>query len=592
MANFTVKRTTVRLRVILVFALTVLVTLLLISRLAWIQIVRADELYEQAWAQWNHIVPVQTARGSIYDRHGNLLAGSVTADTIAAIPGQIDDPEAAAGALAPILEMDEARIKELVTMDYSSVYIKRRVSPATSETVREMNVPGIIFFPEETRDYPGEQLASQLLGFVGMDQGLAGLEYYYEDYLKGAESNLLYPADERGRQLPHHFNRFAPLPENYDLRLAIDESIQHIVEKQLAVTMEQAAPRQAMAVAVDPRSGAVLAAASKPDYSPGTYASFDPQNWSLPVFSSSFEPGSTFKMVTLAALVEEGLFEPDQKFYCSGYAIVGGRRINCWTSDRGGHGEISYFDAVGGSCNPAFIELGETLGKEKLFHYIEGFSFGVQTGIDYPGESSGVTFDLDQVGPQEMATTSFGQGISVTPIQQAMAITAMVNGGYLFKPYLVEEIVDRDGETYYKREPEMIRQVISEETSAQLVEMMESVILEGTGTAAALENYRVAGKTGTAEKIDDEGNYRSDEFIYSLVGFAPVEDPEIVLYVAVDGVTKGPRFGSHTSAPLFRRIIEDTLNYMQVPPSEKPPEEVDQEEVDPEEVDPEEMEPG
>ncbi len=578
MANFTVKRTTIRRRLILVFVLTVLATLLLISRLAWIQIVQADQLYEQAWEQWNHIVPVQTARGSIYDRHGNLLAGSVTADTIAAIPNQIDNPEEVAGALAPILEMDEARIRELITMDYSSIYIKRRVPADMSKMIREMNIPGIVFFPEEKRNYPGEQLASQLLGFVGMDQGLAGLEHYYEEYLRGAESNLLYPADERGRQLPHHFNRFAPLPENYDLRLTIDESIQHIVEKELAVIMEQAAPRQAVAVAVDPHSGAVLAAASKPDYNPGEYDSFDPDSWSLPVFSSSFEPGSTFKMVTLAALVEEGLFEPDQEFHCPGYATVGGRRINCWTSSRGGHGDISYYEAVGGSCNPAFIELGETLGKEKLFHYIEGFGFGRQTGVDYPGESSGVIFELDQIGPQELATSSFGQGISVTPIQQAMSTAAMVNGGYLFKPYLVEEIVDQDGETYIKREPEMIRQVVSEETSAQLIDLMESVILEGTGTTAALENYRVAGKTGTAEKIDDEGTYRSDEFIYSLAGFAPVEDPKIVLYVAVDGVTRGPRFGSQTSAPLFRRIMEDTLNYLQVSPSKQPPEEVDPEE--------------
>jgi len=578
LANFTVKRTTVRRRLIFIFVLTVILTLLLISRLAWIQIVRADELYEQAWEQWNHVVPVQAARGSIYDREGNLLAGSVPVDTIAAIPSQIEDPDAVAKALAPILEMDEARIKELVTMENSSVYIKRRVSPELSSMVREMNIPGIIFFPEEKRNYPGEQLASQLLGFVGMDQGLAGIEYYYEDYLRGAESNLLYPADERGRQLPHHFSRFAPLPDSYDLRLAIDESIQHIVEKELAVVMEQSAPRQAMAVAVDPDTGAILAAASKPDYNPETFAAFDPQSWSLPVFSSSFEPGSTFKMVTLAALVEEGLFEPEETINCKGYVTVGGRRINCWTSSRGGHGEISFYEAVGGSCNPAFIELGGTLGKEKLFHYIEGFGFGRATGIDYPGESSGLIFDLENVGQQELATTSFGQGISVTPLQQTMAITAMVNGGYLLKPYLVEEIIDQDGEIYFQKEPEVIRQVVSEETSQQLIDMMESVILDGTGTAAALENYRVAGKTGTAEKIDDEGNYRSDEFIYSLAGFAPVEDPQIVLYVAVDGVTRGPRLGVHTSAPLFKRIMEDTLNYLQVSPSKQPVEQVEPEE--------------
>lgn len=586
MANFTVKRVTVRRRLLFIFTMTVLVTLLLISRLAWIQIVLADELYEQAWKQWNHIMPLQTARGSIYDRHGNLLAGSTPVDTIAALPRQIEDPEAVAGALAPVLEMDQTRIKELVSMDVSSVYIKRRVNPEISQTVSEMNIAGIIFFPEEKRNYPGKHLASQLLGFVGMDRGLAGLESYYEYYLKGAESHLLYPADGRGRQLPHQFNRSGPEPGNYDLHLTLDESIQHIIEKELAVVMEAAAPRQAMALAVDPHSGAVLAAASKPDYSPESFDSFDPEHWALPLFNSSFEPGSTFKMVTLAAAVEEGLFNPMQLHHCSGHVEVGGRRINCWTADRGGHGDISFYEAVGGSCNTAFIELGKIIGKEKLFHYIEGFGFGRATGIDYPGESSGLIFSLDQVGDQELATTTFGQGISVTPIQQAMAITAMINGGYLLKPYLVEEIYDQNGNLYDQREPEVIRQVVSGETSKQLIDMMESVILEGTGRTAALENYRVAGKTGTAEKIDDDGTYRSDEFIYSLAGFAPVDDPQIVLYVAVDGVTRGPRFGSYTSAPLFKRIMEDTLNYLQVPPAEQTggEDQEGQEETEPDEV--------
>ncbi len=573
MADFSVNRATVRRRLVLIFVMTIIITLLLISRLAWIQIVRADELYEQAWEQWNRMVPVQTSRGSIYDRHGNLLAGSASVDTIAAIPSQVEDPASISAVLAPVLEMDQTRIKEIVTMDKSSVYLKRRVPPDVSKTVREMNIPGIIFFPEEKRNYPGEHLASQLLGFVGMDKGLAGLEHYYEQSLKNAQGNILYPADGRGRQLPHHFSRFAPVPDNYNIKLSIDESIQHIVEKELDVIMEQAAPSQAMAVAVDPYSGAVLAAASRPDYHPDSYTSFDPERWSLPVFNSSFEPGSTFKMITLAAAIEEGLFKPEETVHCPGHITIGGRQINCWTASRGGHGEISFYDALGGSCNVAYIKLGKNIGKDILFHYVDGFGFGSPTGIDYPGESSGLVFHPHQVGSQELATTAFGQGISVTPIQQTMAITAMINGGYLFKPYLVEEIVDQDGEIYFKREPELIRQVVSEETSERLIEMMESVILEGTGANAALENYRVAGKTGTAEKIDEEGNYRTDEFIYSLVGFAPVEKPQLVLFVAVDGVTRGPRFGSQTSAPLFARIMEDTLNYLQVSPSEKPADE-------------------
>ncbi len=570
MAEFAVSRSTVRKRLITVFILTVIITFLLISRLAWIQIVRADELYEQAWEQWNHNTPVKTARGSIYDRHDRLLAGSTSAHTVAAIPPQLEDPQAVADALAPILEMDPHTINELITLDRSAVYIKRKVEPEVSSVVREMKIPGIIFFEEEKRYYPGGSLASQLLGFVGMDQGWAGLEIYYEDYLSGREGRLLYPADGRGRQIPHDINRAVSPLQGFNIHLTIDETIQHIVEKELKRVMNEAAPEQAVAIVVDPSTGAVLAAATKPDYNPETFEAYDPSSWHLAPFTSSFEPGSTFKMVTMAAFVEEGLFNPDEYYYCNGYTMVDGNRINCWTVDRGGHGDLTFFESVGESCNPVFVEMGKRLGKEKLFGYIESFGYGKPTGIDYPGESSGMIFDPADVGALELATTTFGQGISVTPIQQVMAIAAMINGGYLYKPYLVEEISDHYGTTVFKKEPEMIRQVISGETSKVLVELMESVITDGTGYAAALEGYRVAGKTGTAEKIGEDGSYSSNEFIYSLVGFAPAEDPRLMLYVAVDGVTRGPRLGVHTSAPLFKRIMEETLNYLRISPSEMP----------------------
>lgn len=590
MAEFPVTRAIVRRRLIAIFILTVLVTMLLISRLAWIQIVQADELYEQAWKQWSHNVPISTARGSIYDSQGRLLAGSTSVNTVAAIPPQIDNPEAVAGALATILEMDAQRVYELITMDRSAVYIKRKVDPEVSEAVREMNIPGIIFFNEEKRYYPGDNMASQVLGFVGMDQGLAGVESYYEDYLSGSEGRLLYPADGRGKQLPHTFTRYALPQQGYDLHLAIDESIQHIIERELARVMENSAPKQVMALVLDPQTGALLAAAAKPDYNPGDYELYNPESWALAPITSSFEPGSTLKMVTLAAVIEEGLFNPDEIYHCSGHTTVNENQINCWTVDRGGHGDITFYESIGGSCNPAFIELGRRLGKEKLFQYMDAFGFGQATGIDYPGEGSGMIFSLDQVGPLELATATFGQGVSVTPIQQVMAVTAMINGGYLYQPYIVEKVTDQDGNILMKREPEIVRQVISEETSAQLIDMMESVIIDGTGHAAELESYRVAGKTGTAEKLDEHGNYSSSDFIYSLVGFAPVENPQLVLYVAVDGVTRGPRLGVHTSAPLFKNIMEDSLNYLQVSPSFLHEDEagVDQEYVDGDEEEPEE----
>ncbi len=567
MPGFAVSRNTVKKRILFVFVMTLLFSFYLIGRLAWIQIVRADELYDQAWKQWNHNIIVQTGRGAIYDQHGRLLAGNTEVQTVVAIPQQIEDPDVVAGALAPTLKMKEQEIAELVTLDRSAVYIKRKVDPEITEAVREMNLPGIVFFNEEKRYYPGGNLASQLLGFVGMDQGWSGLEFYYEQYLSGSEGRLHYPADALGRQLPHNYYGNLLPKQNCNLYLAIDESIQHIVEKELERVVAEAAPRQTLAIAVDPYSGAVLAAAARPDYDPLKYDDFDPERWNLAPFTSSFEPGSTFKLVTLAAVLEEGLFMPEEYHYCPGYVMVNGHQINCWTVDRGGCGTITFQQSLGASCNTAYIALGRKLGAEKLAGYMEAFGFGRATGIDYPGEGSGLIFNELMLGPLELATTSFGQGISVTPVQQAMAVSAMINGGYLYQPYLVEEIRSIDGERIFKREPELVRQVISAETSKKLIELMETVILEGTGKTAALEGYSAAGKTGTAEKLGEDQLYRSDSFIYSFVGFAPVEKPRIVLFVSVDGVTKGPRFGSATSAPLFKRIMEDTLNYLQVTPT-------------------------
>ncbi len=563
------KRPIVRRRVITVFIATVLFTFLLIGRLAWIQIVSADELYEKAWEQWNHNLPVQSDRGVIYDYHGRLLVGNTAVETVAAVPAQIDDPLLVAEVIAPLLSMDPVTVADTITLDKSVVYIKRKVEPDISAVIREMNIPGIIFFREEKRFYPGDNLASQLIGFVGMDQGWSGLEVYYEKYLNSKKGLLLYPADGKGRQLPHLFDRVVEPQSGFNLYLTIDETVQYIIEKELDRAMNEFAPEQIVAIAVNPHTGAVLGAASRPDYSPDKYYNYNSSSWNLAPVTTSHEPGSTFKTITLAAIIEEGLFNPDEIFHCSGHTEIYDETIHCWTSSRGGHGSISFYSALGHSCNTAYIELGKRLGKERLFHYIDAFGFGKTTGLDYPGESSGLIFDPGKIGPVELATTSFGQGISVTPVQQVMAVSAIANGGYLFEPFLVGKIYDDEGNIVYYREPEMIRQVISRETSEAVTDMMINVITDGTGINAAVEGYTVAGKTGTAEQVGLDSIYKKDDFIYSMIGFAPAEKPKIVLYVAIDSVTRGPRLGTFTSAPLFSNIMEEILNYMHVSPSDK-----------------------
>jgi len=559
-----VTQVAVRKRILIMLFLIALVILVLTGRLAWIQIVQADQLYEQAWEQWNRSIPTRSPRGSIYDRHGRLLAGSTTVETVVAIPPRIEDSLWASQLLSPILEMEEEKLLELLTMDLNSIYLQRRVAPEVAQAVRDLRLPGIVFTTEGQRYYPGYTLASQLLGFVGTDQGWGGLEIYYEEYLKGREGRMFFPSDRKGRQIPHDIKRYVPPKEGLDLHLTIDGSIQYIVERELARAMLEYQPKQAMIIAADPRTGAILAAAAKPDFDPLNYGEFDPNYWALAPVTDSFEPGSTFKLVTMAAAIEEGQFNRDEYFFCSGYANVAGYKIGCWTAGRG-HGAINFLQAMQSSCNPAFIALGQRLGKETLFSYINAFGFGQSTGIDYPGEAGGLVFNLSQVGALELATSSFGQGVSVTPLQQLMAVSAMVNGGFLMKPYIVREMRDYEDNLVYKREPAVARQVISRETSRQVAEIMESVITQGGGRNAAIEGLRIGGKTGTAQKVGPGGVYLPGQFIVSFIGAMPVNDPQFVLYIAVDSATRGAQWGSRIGAPIARRVLMDVANYLQIP---------------------------
>lgn len=568
----------VKRRLFVLFIIFLIVSLTLIARLAWIQIVQADELYERAWEQWNRSIPAQSPRGAIYDRNQELVAGSSTVETIVAIPPRIEDPHRTAEALASVLEMSKENIEDMLTMERAAVYLKRKVDDEMAQEVREMELEGITFTPEGNRVYPRGNLASQILGVVGIDQGWSGLELYYEEELQGSEGQMYFPSDARGEQIPHEIKRFVPPRSGLDLHLTVDETIQHILERELSRAMVEHEARRVMGIAVNPQTGEVLAASSKPDFDPENYSEYEPRNWSLAPVTDSFEPGSTLKLVTLAAAIEEGIYDMEEDFYCKGYKEVAGSRISCWTRD--GHGDIDFLEAVQGSCNPAFITLGEKLGKERLFNYLDGFGFGEKSGIDYPGEGEGLIFHPDNIGPVELATSSFGQGVSVTPLQQVMAVSAMANGGYLMEPYLVKEIRDEEGDLIKESEPTVKRQVISEQNSQLMKEIMESVVEEGSGVNAYMEGYRVAGKTGTAQKVGPEGTYLSGDFILSFIGFAPVEDPQVLIYVAVDGSLRGSQWGGQVSAPLFRRIMEDVLSYKEIyPDNTAEPQEVSMVEV-------------
>jgi len=550
----------------LVFGLAVFV--LLLARLAYLQLVQGEWLTEKAHDLWNREVPFEPLRGRILDRNGEVLAYNVSAPSVLAIPAQIKDPQEAARKLAPVLGMDEGRLYQLLTKRQLLVRIApegRRISQEKAQQVRDLKIPGIVIADDSKRYYPYGSFAAHVLGFTGVDGGLAGVEYKYDDVLQGEKGGVSFLADARGREIPDQEEGYRPPRDGYDLVLTLDKSIQSFIERELDQAMLQYEADHALAIAMDPNTGEILGMASRPTYHPGEFGRYPQEvyNRVLPIWMA-YEPGSTFKIITLAAALEEEKIDLMGTFYDPGFAIVAGAKIRCWKA--GGHGHQTFLEVVENSCNPGFIEIGQRLGKELLFQYIRDFGFGSKTGIDLNGEASGILFSLEKVGPVELATTSFGQGVSVTPIQQVTAVAAAINGGKLMKPHLAKQIQDPEtGEVIQRFDPELVRRVISPETSQQVRQALESVVARGTGMNAYIDGYRVGGKTGTAQKVGPGGKYLPNNHIVSFMGFAPADNPQILVYVAVDN-PKGIQFGGVVAAPIVRNILEDSLHYLRVQP--------------------------
>ncbi|CAM2828097.1 stage V sporulation protein D [Paenibacillus sediminis] len=564
-----ISNVTLRRRLFWMLVILAVLFISLIVRLAYVQLGQGDKLSAEAEDLWRRNIPVTAKRGEIQDRNGTVLAYNVTSPTVMAVPVQIKDKEATARALAPLLDMSEESILKSIKKQQMIVLLKpggRKITMEKAQKIRDLNLPGIVVAEDNKRYYPFGDFAAHILGFTGIDnQGLTGVEQKYDDKLKGINGSISFLSDAAGRLMPGSSEKYSKPKDGLNLQLTIDKNIQSIMERELDQTMVKYQANGAWSIAMDPNTGEILAMASRPGYEPGNYKEYPSEvyNRNLPIWMT-YEPGSTFKIITLAASLQEKKVDlKNERFFDPGFAKVAGASLRCWK--RGGHGSQTFLQVVENSCNPGFVELGQRLGKETLFSYIRNFGFGTKTGIDLNGEENGILFKLSQVGPVELATTAFGQGVSVTPIQQVAAVSAAINGGKLYKPHVAKAWVNPDtGSVVENIEPELVRQVISEDTSRQVREALESVVANGTGGNAFIDGYRVGGKTGTAQKVIN-GHYSASEHIVSFIGFAPADDPKIIVYTAVDN-PKGIQFGGVVAAPIVQNILEDALHVMNVPP--------------------------
>ena len=489
-----VSNVTVRKRLMIALFVGILIFLIIDVRLGYVQFVLGDKLTGQAKGLWSRNIPFEPERGEIIDRNGVPLATNISAPTVYVVPRQVKDPATTSEKLAAVLNVPKENAYRQITQGKSIIRIKegRKISHEKAKEIRALGLEGVYIGEDSKRHYPFGSYLSHVLGFSGVDnQGLMGLELFYDKELSGERGAVKFYANAKGERMDDMADDYEHPEDGLDLKLTIDTKIQTIMERELDIAEATYNPDGIIAIAMDPNNGKILGMSSRPTFDPANFRNVPQEvyNRNLPVWSS-YEPGSTFKIITLAAALEEGKVDLEKEhFHDPGSVEVAGARLKCWK--RGGHGSQTFLEVVQNSCNPGFVELGQRLGKDTLFKYIKDFGFGQKTGIDLAGEGSGILFNLNRVGPVELATTAFGQGVSVTPIQQVAAVSAAVNGGTLYKPYIAQELIDPvTKEVVMRNTPVAKRRVISEETSKEIRHALESVVAQGTGGKAFVDSYR------------------------------------------------------------------------------------------------------
>ena len=554
----------IRIRVCLLVMFIVM--LLVIGKVFYIQVISYNKLSKITEDLWSRKMTINAPRGDIVDRNGNVLATSIVTTTIYVVPSQIADKEKVSKDIANILECDYDDVYKYVSKNSSMEIIRKGMDldSDTADKIDKLGYDGVYLVVDSKRYYPYGETLAHIIGFVGSDnQGLSGLELTYDKYLTGTDGELKYYSDGKGNKLEIPDSYVAPT-KGMTLELTLDLELIKSVDNELNNAMDKYNSEHALAIIMNPNTGEILAMGSKPSFDPENYQNYSMEtiNRNLPIWMT-YEPGSTFKIITLSSSVEEktvDLFK--DTFTDTGSVTIDGSTLHCWK--HGGHGTQTYLEVVENSCNPGFVSLGNKLGTKLLMKYIRNFGFGEKTGIDLNGEGNGILFKEDKMGPVELATTAFGQGISVTPIQQITAVSAAINGGYLNTPYVVSSIIDDSSKSIvYQNKKKTKRQVISEESSAMVRFALESVVANGTGRNAYIENYRVGGKTGTAQKVDG-GKYMVGNYILSFIGFLPADKPEVVVYVAVDNPKGVTQYGGTVSAPIARSILMSSIDVLNI----------------------------
>jgi len=543
-----------------------------VAKLVVVQFVQGSELQAKAEDLRTRDLPVSAKRGTIYDRNGEKLAVSISADTVTANPSEViksGKAEDTALFLSKVLAMDYQTILTKITKNTSFEYIKRKADFEKAKQIQDADLPGINIIEETQRFYPKEDLAAHLLGFAGIDnQGLEGIEISRDDELSGTAGSIVSEYDAKNREIPQTTQKYVAPSDGYDLVLTIDENIQYFCERELDKLIASTTnPKKASILVMDPNTGEILAMACRPTYDPNNYQDADQSALRNSAISDSYEPGSTFKIITAATALEEGVVTPSEQFYDPGYFLVSGHKLKCWRYYNP-HGSETFAEAVENSCNPVFAEVGlriESKQKGLFYKYIRAFGFGQKTGIELSGEANGIMITEEDVSKLNIATISIGQAISVTPIQLITAVSAVANGGMLLEPQIVRQVKDQDGNIIEDFKVKEVRRVISKETSETLRLILEKVVSEGTGSKAYIPGFRVGGKTGTAQKAG-VGGYMQGKYVASFIGMAPVNDPQAVVLVIVDEPQGYPNQGGQVAGPIVKTVMEDTLRYLGVAP--------------------------